>query len=268
MQPEVTIIIPNYKTAELTKLCLRSLRLHTDLDRIRIIVIDNNSADESLEYLKKIPYITLVERDTAGENACLMHKRALDLGIKMTTTPYVLVFHTDTIVLDDNWLDFLLDKIKDDPRAAATGSDKMEIVPKLKQFFQKIETFFRRLLGRKIRQYPPFPRTHCALYRTDVVRECGGFESTDTAGYQLYLEMNARNYRTVLIDAREMSQHICHLNHATLIINPVPHARRTSTPKARRRLKRDWSALHPEAILADDSLDKLPAEKGEKTKNA
>ena len=54
MAAEVTIIIPNYKTPELTRLCLRSIRKFTDRSKIKVLAVDNDSADESLEYLRRI----------------------------------------------------------------------------------------------------------------------------------------------------------------------------------------------------------------------
>jgi len=45
-QAKVTILIPNYKTRDLTKLCLRLIRKHTDCRQIKVIVIDNDSADD------------------------------------------------------------------------------------------------------------------------------------------------------------------------------------------------------------------------------
>ena len=44
----VTILLPNYKTPELTKLCIRSLRKYTDLSRIRVIAIDSASQEVAL----------------------------------------------------------------------------------------------------------------------------------------------------------------------------------------------------------------------------
>ena len=41
----VTILIPNYKTLELTKVCLRLIRKFTNLDQAKVIVIDNDSQD-------------------------------------------------------------------------------------------------------------------------------------------------------------------------------------------------------------------------------
>ena len=51
----LTVLLPNYKTPELTKLCLRSLRKYTDFNQIQIVAIDNASGDESLAYLRSLP---------------------------------------------------------------------------------------------------------------------------------------------------------------------------------------------------------------------
>ena len=128
-KPEVSIVIPNYKTPELTRLCLRSLRRHTDLERVRVIVVDNDSRDASLDYLRKVEWIELLERTTDGESGPEMHARALDLALEKVDTPFLLVIHTDTIVVNDLWLDFLLNRINSDPNIAGVGSWKLEIVP-------------------------------------------------------------------------------------------------------------------------------------------
>lgn len=122
MPKEVSLIIPNYKTFELTKLCLEYLEKNTDLDRVEVIVVDNNSADESLEYLKTVPYIHLLERDPKDEHGPRMHIEALKLALEHVTSPLVLVMHTDTIMIHPGWLDFLLEKINADPEIAAVGS--------------------------------------------------------------------------------------------------------------------------------------------------
>ena len=65
----LTILLPNYKTPELTRLCLRSLRKYTDCSRIKVIAVDNASGDESLDYLRSLSWIRLIERtadDIAG----------------------------------------------------------------------------------------------------------------------------------------------------------------------------------------------------------
>ena len=58
----VTILVPNYKTPEITKICMRLIRKFTDFNVVDVIVIDNNSNDASLDYLKTLKWITLLER--------------------------------------------------------------------------------------------------------------------------------------------------------------------------------------------------------------
>ena len=89
---QVTILIPNYKTLELTKLCLRLIRKHTDLNLARVVVIDNDSQDESLEYLRTLKWITLIERKhIPGETPALSHSRALDLALRINNHPLCFI---------------------------------------------------------------------------------------------------------------------------------------------------------------------------------
>ena len=106
--PLVTILVPNYKTLELTKLCLRLLRKYTDSNKAHVIVIDNDSRDDSTEYLRSLSWIEFLERkNIPGDPAPVSHGLALDLALAKVTTPYVLSVHTDTLVKRADWLDFL-----------------------------------------------------------------------------------------------------------------------------------------------------------------
>ena len=106
---QVTILVPNYKTLEITKICMRLLRKYTNFDQVEVIAIDNNSQDASVEYLRSLPWIKLIERmPEADDTVPLSHSRALDLALAQVNTPYVLSIHTDTFVKRANWLDLLL----------------------------------------------------------------------------------------------------------------------------------------------------------------
>ncbi|MFB0524689.1 MAG: glycosyltransferase family 2 protein [Phycisphaerae bacterium] len=63
---KATICIINYKTLDLTRLCLRSVRKFTKYP-YEVIVVDNNSQDESSEYLKHLSWIRLIERRKIGD---------------------------------------------------------------------------------------------------------------------------------------------------------------------------------------------------------
>src|SRR5580692_2878450 len=134
-KPLVSILVPNYKTPELTKLCLRLLRKYTDPQLARIIVIDNDSQDESLNYLRHLSWIHLIERPRIpNESPVMSHARALDLGMTQVDTPYVLSIHTDTLVKRSDWLHFLISEIEQNPSIAGVGSWKLESKP----FFKRI----------------------------------------------------------------------------------------------------------------------------------
>lgn len=105
----VTILIPNYKTLEITKICLRLIRKFTDFNLVDVIVIDNNSNDASLDYLRTLKWITLLVRKAAEpETPVILHARALDLVMEKVNTPYVLSIHTDIFVKDKAWIQFCL----------------------------------------------------------------------------------------------------------------------------------------------------------------
>lgn len=258
-KPEVTIIVPNYKTADLTRLCLRSLRRHTNLERIRVIAVDNDSRDASTEYLRSVEWIKLIERPpVSGESGPQMHARALDLALAEVDTPYFMVIHTDTIVINDLWLDFLINRLIASPKIAGIGSWKLETVSKWKSFGKTLETFIRKMLGRKTKKETRYLRSHCALYRTDAVREIGQpFCDDDTAGKSLHLALVAAGYDMLFISSAELMKFIRHLNHATMILNPSRNDRKTSKPAARRRIEHELESLHYREILADETLDRL-----------
>lgn len=267
--PILSILIINYKTPDLTKLCLRLLRKHTDLSKVKIIVVDNDSADESLEYLRKLSWITLIERKKLpGELPANMHASALDLAFSRVDTPYVLSIHTDTLVLSDGWLEYLLGEIEKSPEIAGVGSWKLESVSPWKKLGKSLEKFFQTrvlypLSGRKDggmiagegKNYY-YLRSHCALYRTDLVRKyTQGFFDNDTAGKTLHKSLVEKGYKMVFLPTEDLMKYIRHLNHATMILNPEISGRKTGTPAARRRVEKELNAFDFRSILADDSLD-------------
>ena len=78
---KVTICIINYKTEELIKLCLRSIRHFTEYP-YEVIVVDNDSKDSSVDYLRSLDWITLIERHDLDMKGGQAHSTALDIGLE------------------------------------------------------------------------------------------------------------------------------------------------------------------------------------------
>ncbi len=108
IQSKATICIVNYKTEDFVRLCLRSIRKFTRYP-YEVIVIDNNSADGSLEYLRGLKWIRLIERDTQNDiGGGQAHAAALDMGLTNCRTEFFISMHSDTFVHKAGWLEELV----------------------------------------------------------------------------------------------------------------------------------------------------------------
>jgi len=106
-QNDVSIILVNYNTKEITTSCIRSIFQNTKGIKFEIIVVDNNSSDGSVECLKREfnGKIKLIESDVN-----LGFGGGANIGIKESTGKYMLLLNTDTVILDNtikNMFDFM-----------------------------------------------------------------------------------------------------------------------------------------------------------------
>jgi GT2 family glycosyltransferase len=97
MNPILSIIIVSYNTRQLTLDCLNSIWQDKGLKNIpfEIIIIDNNSPDDSVEKLKKLDKkITLIaNKNNSGFGG------ANNQGLKVAKGNYVLFLNPDTLIL-------------------------------------------------------------------------------------------------------------------------------------------------------------------------
>ena len=103
---DLSIIILNYKSLGLVKNCLRAVKdLNLSL-AYEVIVVDNNSQDNSVAYLKEHYFdIKLVE---SGKN--LGFSGGNNLGIRQAQGDFILILNPDILVLSkaiENMLDFM-----------------------------------------------------------------------------------------------------------------------------------------------------------------
>ncbi len=266
--PLVTILVPNYKTAELTMLCLRLLRRHTDPGLAHVIAIDTGSADASLDYLRKLRWIELVERPrVSGESPSASHAAALDLALARVSTRYVLSIHTDTLVKRSDWLPFLLEQIENKPEVAGVGSWKLESKPWVKRWAKRwesrLQTIFYRIVGKTdhaiegVGENYYYLRSHCALYRVDLIRKfnLSFSDGNEGAGKVMHKKLVDQKYKMLFLPSEVLGQYVDHVNHATMTLNPELVQRRTVDKRSLRHLNRLLEAVNADAILQNASLD-------------
>lgn len=264
----VTILVPNFKTPEITKICMRLLRKYTDFSKVEVIAIDNHSADASLDYLRSLSWVKLIERAPETDDTVpLSHSRALDLALAQVNTPYVLSIHTDTFVKRDDWLEVLLKPFASNPKLAGVGSWKLESKNALQRFGIRFEQIWKKAFhdwfgyqgynANRLDESQYYLRSHCAMYRTEVIRALNTHFSDGniTAGRRMHEKMVEAGYDMLFLESAELGQYVDHLNHATLIFNPQLGTSAKNMKEGAKRIKKKMRGIDATAILADASLD-------------
>jgi len=108
---KLSIIIVSWNTAEILDNCLRSVKEQVEIADYEIIVIDNNSEDDSVQLIKtKYPNVNIIENKKN-----LGFAAANNQGIKFASGEYFLFLNSDTIVLGqaiDKTLAYLSSKLQ------------------------------------------------------------------------------------------------------------------------------------------------------------
>ncbi len=114
--PKISIIVLNYNGKKYLKNCFESLK-KTDYPNFEVIMVDNNSDDGSIEYVrKKFPWVRILK---SPENKGWAYGN--NFGIKNTKGEYVVLLNNDVIVTKD-WLKELVKIAQSDPKIGIVGS--------------------------------------------------------------------------------------------------------------------------------------------------
>lgn len=118
--PELTIIIVSYNSQYWLKKTLQSLKqfyLDRSMFKVRVIVVDNDSDDDSVETVKSefkwVDVIALAENKgfAAGNNEAL----------KLVDSPYVMLLNSDMELTDNSNLDELITYLNNHPEVGIVG---------------------------------------------------------------------------------------------------------------------------------------------------
>ena len=125
---KVTVVIPNYNGVYFLQDCLQSL-LSQDpgTPEYTVLVVDNGSQDGSLELIRE--QFPQVQVEALSENTGFCH--AVNVGIRKSHTPYVILLNNDTKVAPD-FVSGLCHAIERDSKIfSVSASMRMWDAPKL-----------------------------------------------------------------------------------------------------------------------------------------
>ncbi|MGQ4680118.1 glycosyltransferase family 2 protein [Paenibacillus polymyxa] len=113
---DVSILVVNYNTCQLTLDCLQSVYASKTQYRYEVIVIDNHSSDGSVEAIRAAyPEIMLIaNQDNTG------FAKANNQGMEVASGRYVLLLNSDTLVQPDT-LDTMIQFMDTHPEMGASG---------------------------------------------------------------------------------------------------------------------------------------------------
>ena len=140
---DISIIIVNYNVKDYLISCIKSINEQSsDSLLIEIIVIDNNSNDNSIESLKShFPEVKLIINDR-NEGFTI----AANLGAKLSKGKYLFILNPDTYLID-NSLSILFELMEKNRKIALLGPAMISPSNKIQQSYWKKPTLITTLLS-------------------------------------------------------------------------------------------------------------------------
>lgn len=266
-RPSITICIPHWQVRGLISLCLRSIRKHSSNYDLEVIIVDNGSKDESLDYLRSLKWIRLIERpEETHTNWPRNTFTAWDRGIQEATGDYFITMRSDVFIRHDDWLDPYLERMDAAGAVAGVGAWKLELENPLyalqKVVINNTVSAIKNLFGKKKHiswRRGHYPRDYCAMYRRDVILKHNlAFLPTDGhgGGYTIARRLWEAGYQTRMIPLRVLHSKMIHIAHGTAaIVAEKPLHHKHSQIKVERKVQALFSEDWIEALRADASLD-------------
>ena len=149
---KLSVVIVNYNVRLLLEECIKSVEKALDGIEGDIFVIDNNSSDGSVEYIReRFPKVHIIANK---EN--LGFARANNQAIRMTDAEYILLLNPDTVVYE-NTLRGCLDFMDANPEAGGVGVRMLtregKVAPESRRAVPTPWVAFLKMLGLTSRYY-------------------------------------------------------------------------------------------------------------------
>jgi poly-beta-1,6-N-acetyl-D-glucosamine synthase len=173
----ITVIIPAYNEAQTVAETIRSLQGQSVLPE-RIIVIDDCSTDGTGDVARALGVTVIRPDGNTGSKA-----GAQNHALQLVDTPFVVALDADTTLAADA-LEQLMVPFADETVVAACGFVVPRYVDTVWERGRYIEYLFAFSFYKQIQDYygKPIIASGCfSMYRTGVLRECGGWSTRTLA---------------------------------------------------------------------------------------
>ncbi len=230
IKPRFSIAMVNYKTCDMTRACLELLQQQLEGRDVPVWVVDNDSADESTQYLRGLDWINLIERkQPAGEAGHIAHGKALDLVLERIDTDYILLMHTDTFIYNNDVFDLMLNLCDDAPTVAAVGCveqlDRGLVRTAWRFSSRYCKHQYRRLLrtlglpGRAPKAWKEVHlKSFCTLWNAKAIKQQGLHFCMDeeVPGYTLQDRMVEAGFAIKTLSPRRLFKYLDHIQGGTV----------------------------------------------------
>ena len=128
---DISVIIVSYNVKEYIISCIESIYKHSKSNyNFEIIVVDNNSKDESVNSIKKeFPEISFIKNDyNAG------FSKAVNQGAKISKGKFLFILNPDTLFIEDS-LFKILNEAQNKEKLGAIGPALISLNEKTQQSF-------------------------------------------------------------------------------------------------------------------------------------
>ena len=201
---KTSIIILTYNNFLYTKQCIESIRKYTMPNTYEIIIVDNNSTDETKEWLKKQEDLKVIfnEQNLGFPKGC-------NQGINIANENYdILLLNNDTIVTS-NWLDNLKKCLYSDKTFGAVGpvcnqnenEQGCNLIYQNKEEMQQ-QALLNNISNKNLWEEKNFLIGYCLLIKREVINQIKQLDEKYTPGYiednDLSLKIIKLGYRLIL----------------------------------------------------------------------
>ena len=170
---DISVVIVNYNVQYFLEQCILSVQAASKNNTTEIIVVDNNSTDESCKLLiEKYPNVVLIQnKENVG------FSKANNQGVKIAKGDYVLILNPDTIIAEDT-LDKIYNYAKTKQNLGVLGVKLIDgsgkFAPESKRGIPTQNASFNKLFGISSKRTGKYYATHLEENESGIIKVASG----------------------------------------------------------------------------------------------